>query len=249
VPARFIVIPAVAIAAVSCWASNLPECVVAIDVGHEESAPGAISARGVSEYTFNRDVAGLLLEGLSKNGMKGSFIVEAPGDRPSLADRTKAAERRNANFFISIHHDSVQPSYLVKWKYENVERLYSDRFSGFSLFVSKQGRTSEENLALARAIGTQLLKLGFHPSLHHAEKIKGESRELLDPKRGIFAFDDLIVLKTASMPAVLIECGVIVNRDEELRLRDRARQDRFVAAVVAGVSHRCAARGRTVSKH
>ncbi|HEY6345852.1 MAG TPA: N-acetylmuramoyl-L-alanine amidase [Bryobacteraceae bacterium] len=232
---------AAATTALGCWASNSPTCIVAIDVGHSESAPGAISARGVSEYTFNREVAGLLLERLKKAGMEESFIVEAPGDQLSLAERTKVADRRNASFFLSIHHDSVQPSYLVTWKYENVERLYSDRFRGFSLFISKQGPRSAENLALARSIGTQLLNLGFQPSLHHAEKIRGESRELLDRRRGIFAFDDLIVLKTATMPAVLIECGVIVNRDEELRLRDQARQDRFVTAVVTGISKRCAA--------
>jgi N-acetylmuramoyl-L-alanine amidase len=248
-PARSVVMAAVAIATVSCWGSNSPKCVVAIDVGHSESAPGAISARGVSEYSFNRQIARLLLERLKETQMEGSFIIEAPEDRRSLAERTEAAERRNADFFISIHHDSVQPFYLATWKYENVERRYSDRFSGFSLFVSKQGPNSAANLALAQSIGTQLLNAGFHPSLHHTEKIKGESRELLDPKRGIFAFDNLIVLKTAMMPAALLECGVIVNRDEELRLRDRAYQDRMVAAVVAGISRQCGAGGHRTSKH
>lgn len=242
--ARLGTTPAVAIAAVCCWASTSPKCVVAIDVGHSESAPGAISARGVSEYTFNRNVAGLLVDRLRKTGVEGAFVVDAPGERVSLAERTKIAEKRNASFFVSIHHDSVQPSYLVAWKYDNHDRLYSDRFSGFSLFISKHAPTSAQNLALARSIGTQLLNAGFHPSPHHAERIKGESRELLDARRGIYAFDDLIVLKTATMPAVLIECGVIVNRREELRLRDRARQDRLVAAVAAAISKRCAVRAR-----
>jgi N-acetylmuramoyl-L-alanine amidase len=200
----------------------------------------------VSEYTFNRQFAGLLLERLKETGMKGSFIIEAPGEPLSLAARTKAAARHNAEFFISIHHDSVQPIYLATWKYQNVERLYSDRFSGFSLFVPKHHPKSAENLALAQSIGTQLLRAGFHPSLHHAEAIKGEERELLDPKRGIFAFDDLVVLKTATMPAVLLECGMIVNRDEELRLRDRAFQDRMVGAVVGGISEQC---GHRTSQH
>jgi N-acetylmuramoyl-L-alanine amidase len=193
----------------------------------------------VSEYSFNHNIAELLRQKLQMIGMEGAFIVEAQGNGRSLGDRTKAAASRNADFFISIHHDSVQPSYLNTWTYQGVERPYSDRFSGFSLFVSMQGPKSAENLALAQSIGTRLLNAGFHPSLHHAEKIKGESRELLDQKLGIYAFNDLIVLKTATMPAVLLECGVIVNRDEELRLRDRAYRDRLVAAVVAGISQRC----------
>lgn len=33
------------------------------------------------------------------------------------------------------------------------------------------------------------------PSLHHAEPIHGENRELLDTTLGIYRFDDLTVLK------------------------------------------------------
>lgn len=238
------VVLAVAIAALPFRQADIQQCVVAVDIGHSKSQPGAVSARGVSEYTFNRNIARLLLAEVHKRGMKGSFIVETPSDRRLLGDRTKAAERRGADFFISIHHDSVQPSYLTTWKYEGVERRYSDRFSGFSLFVSNEGRNAVANVALARSIGTQLLNAGLHASLHHAEKIKGEGRELIGREQGIYAFDDLIVLKTATMPAVLLECGVIVNRDEELRLQNRAYQDRLVSAVATGIMQQCAADSR-----
>jgi hypothetical protein len=56
---------------------------------------------------------------------------------------------------------------------------------------------------------------------HHAEPIKGENRELVNPELGIYRFDDLIVLKSAAMPAALLECGVIVNRSEESRAANR----------------------------
>ena len=176
--------------------------------------------------------------------MPGAFVIEAPGENVALAERTNIARARAAGFLISIHHDSVQPSYLNSWQHDGVERRYSDQFSGFSLFVARRHSNYARNLALARAIGSQLLSEGFHPTLHHAEKIKGESRELIDRERGIYAFDDLIILRTATMPAVLLECGVIVNRDEEKRLQDRAYQSRLVAAVAAAINQQCAARRR-----
>lgn len=83
------------------------------------------------------------------------------------------------------------------------------------------------------------MNVGFTPSLHHAEKISGEGRELLDPKKGIYVFDDLVVLKTAAMPAVLLECGIIVNRQEELRLDSPEYQDKMVMAVTAGIKKAC----------
>ena len=52
---------------------------------------------------------------------------------------------------------------------------------------------------------------GEKPSLYHAEPIAGENRPLLDRRLGVHRFDGLAVLKTATMPAVLVEAGVIVN--------------------------------------
>jgi hypothetical protein len=77
------------------------------------------------------------------------------------------------------------------------------------------------------------------PSLHHAEKIPGESREPLDEKLGIYRFDDLVVLKSARMPAVLFEAGVIVNRNEELLLRSATHQKKLASALAGAVADFC----------
>jgi N-acetylmuramoyl-L-alanine amidase len=221
---------------------ELRPCLVAIDVGHSEVAPGAVSSRGVGEFFLNCNVARLLLEKVRTDGASEAFIIENEGDYLSLRQRAEAANLRHADFLISIHHDSVQTRYLSTWTYRGAKRRYCDRFHGFSLFVSTQNARPEESLEFAKSIGSHLLESGFSPTLHHAEKISGENRELMDRERGIYVFDDLVVLKAAAMPAVLLECGVIVNRDEEARLGDRAYQGRLVAAVAAAIKHVCANR-------
>jgi N-acetylmuramoyl-L-alanine amidase len=58
---------------------------------------------------------------------------------------------------------------------------------------------------------------------------------LLDQRLGIHRFDDLIVLKTAPMPAVLVEAGVIANPGEETRLRNPATIARIAQAISKGI--------------
>jgi N-acetylmuramoyl-L-alanine amidase len=73
-----------------------------------------------------------------------------------------------------------------------------------------------------------LLDAGLTPTLHHVAQ---ENRPILDRTKGIYAFDDLVVLKTAKMPALLLECGVIVNRAEEEKLDNAVYRERLIEAI------------------
>lgn len=208
---------------------------IAIDVGHTLSQPGATSARGVAEFVFNRTLAVEIGAALKARGRSG-FLVGAEGGMERLTNRTAAAS--SASFFLSVHHDSVQPHYLSTWEHEGVQMNYSDRFSGYSLFVSRKNPALAASIACASAIGASLRSAGFRPSLYHAERIAGEAKAFADKENGVHFYDNLIVLKSARSPAVLFEAGVIVNRDEELELRSEERRLRMADAVAAGLA-RC----------
>ena len=212
---------------------------VAIDVGHTLAAPGATSARGVSEFTFNqalaRDAAGLL----TAAGQRVVVIGES-GAPLALLDRTRIARAEGAALFVSFHHDSVQPHYLEAWTVDGRARIYSDRFSGFSVFTSALNPRAAESERLAAGIGQAMVAMGFKPSLHHAEPITNEGRPVLDAAIGLYRFDGLAVLRTASMPAALLEAGIIVNRADELRLMDPAIRHRIAQAAATAITRFCA---------
>ena len=189
------------------------EFTVAIDIGHSEKRPGAISARGVSEYHFNKVLANKVFENLADHGIN-AFIVDSDKEL-TLKMRTKIAAKKKADLFISIHADSVKPKYLKTWEYNDEKLQYSDKFSGYSIFIS---RKHKESGILAVILGQALREALLRPTYHHAEKIKGENRKLLNRELGIYEFGKLVVLKTATMPALLFEMGIIVNRDEEKKL-------------------------------
>ena len=85
---------------------------VAVDVGHTLAEPGAVSARGRSEFEFSRELAELLVLALRARDVTVREVNFA-GTIGSLAERPEQA--RGSDFFISIHHDSIAPEYLQFW--------------------------------------------------------------------------------------------------------------------------------------
>ena len=212
--------------------------VVAIDVGHFIEEPGATSARGRPELDFNRELSVEIESAARRRGLK-TMLIGYDGFMSQLTARTAAA--RDADFFLAVHHDSVQPQFLESWEFDRVERPFSDLHSGFSLFVSRKNGALRRSVACASAIGEALRGAGFSPSLYHAEPIPGENKPFADKPNGVHYYDNLIVLKTARTPAVLLEAGVILNRDEEMRMRSQGVQKRIANAVGLGLE-RCLAK-------
>ena len=207
---------------------------IAIDVGHHLKNPGVISARGVAEFQYNLQLAQEIEAALRRAGHK-TLLIGEDGRAEDLASRAPRAN--GMDLFISIHHDSVQPRFIDTWEYEGEKRNFSDRYSGFSLFVSRLHPDVAASLQCASAIGAALRQSGFAASRYHADPIPGENRPFADEENGVHYFDNLAVLKTARVPALLFEAGVIVNRDEELRMRDSAVRRRIAGAIVAAVGN------------
>lgn len=221
-------------------AAQPQKCRVAIDIGHSLRDPGAISARGVPEYRFNYRMAQLLLARLRQDSLfREAFLVNETGAAIPLASRPAIAAARGASIFLSIHHDSVYPEQLSTWFYQGKAMDVCDLFSGHSLFFSHKNGDPAASLQLARSIGSALRQAGLRPTLHHAGR---GNKVLVDRERGIYAFDNLAVLKHADMPAVLLECGIIKNSQEEVKLCDPGYQQRLVEAVYAALRAYCAAR-------
>jgi N-acetylmuramoyl-L-alanine amidase len=51
---------------------------IALDIGHSVKRPGAYSARGVGEYSFNKTIAEALLRSLKKSGEVEPFNSITP---------------------------------------------------------------------------------------------------------------------------------------------------------------------------
>jgi N-acetylmuramoyl-L-alanine amidase len=159
--------------------------------------------------------------------------------KPQLIQRSVRANTLQVDLFVSVHHDDVQPKYYSSWQYNGKTLHFSDKFSGFSLFMSYINAYPAKSLRFAQLVGAELMARGMHFTTHHAENISGERRQLIDPERGVYRYDQLIVLKNTKAPSVLIEAGVIVNRAEEVLLTSPERQELFSKAVLAAANQFC----------
>jgi N-acetylmuramoyl-L-alanine amidase len=217
---------------------------VIVDVGHTARNPGARSARGFYEYDFNLRLAKEIQQGLLESGFARSvLLVTAEWRRVGLFQRTAKANSLPADLFLSIHHDSVPDRFMENWEYEGVAQHFSDRFKGHSLFVSYDNGDVRGSLLFGRLLGLQLKARGLQYTPHYVEKFMGHRRrELVDAEAGVYRYDQLIVLKSAHMPAVLLEAGSIINRDEELLMGNPERRARISAAVTDAVTAFCALR-------
>lgn len=210
---------------------------VAVDVGHTLAAPGAISARGRSEFEFNLDLARQVVTALQAHGLR-TILINADGQIVSLAARPAAAAAAGADFLLSIHHDSVNESELQHWEWEGYPATWSDAWQGHSMFVSTRNPALERSLLCGSTMGARLQRLGFVPTPKNARR-----RAYADAVHAVHYYENLVVLYRAQQPALLFEAGVIKHRDEELLLRDPARQARMADGMATGIAA-CLSAGR-----
>ena len=228
---------------------------VVIDVGHAIDAPGALSARGMTEYAFNLQLAQNIKQALIDAGFaKTELLITNKKPPLGLFTRVEAANRTAADLFLSIHHDSVPDNLTKTWQYNGEDQGYNDDYPGYAIFISKGNGDPKGSLEFAHLLGKALQARGLQFTPHYTLKLMGSHRrELLDADGGVYRFDQLVVLRHTRMPAALLEAGSIVNRQEELELATPKRRAATSAAVVAAVGDFCASRAHSktepVAKH
>ena len=214
---------------------------IVLDVGHTAESEGAISARNVSEFVFNLRLAKRIEEKLKAEGFAETRLLLTEGKaRRSLVRRVDTANNLRADLLLSIHHDSVPNKFLEDWEFEGKKSRFSDRFSGYSVFVSRNNPDFKTSFAFAELIGKEMKAQGLDYAQQYSQPIMGRhQRPLLNRETGVYRYDELIVLRKTRMAAVLLEAGSIINRDEELKMSSPERRDIISSGVTAAVKEFC----------
>jgi len=219
----------------AAWAADAKKPVIVLDPGHSPPTGGALSIRGVYEVEYNDRFAAGLAIALQKAGFH-VVLTRQPDQAASLQERSALANRLKPDLFLALHHDSAQLVHLEPLHVNGVATYRTkEEIAGYSLFVSRENAQFNRSWLFAQQLGKNLLSLGRPPTLHHAEHIAGENRELLDKKLGIYRFDRLAVLRKTEAPAVLLELGVIVDQDDDAYVSNPTNQETMIQAIVTAI--------------
>lgn len=221
-----------------CWVL-VPLCAPAVaqpadillDPGHGPRRYGATSCSGGREYAYNNALAATVRDYLAARGIAAD-LTRAPEQDISLAARAALSQGRR--LLISLHHDSAQEQFITPIN----GHPCSEKARGYSIFVSRKNPCADASVDVALRLGHTLRAMGLVPSTHHAEPIAGENRQPVSLELGVYYHDDLVVLKQARCPALLLEAAVIIHPEDDALARDVRYQQLFgqaLALVIAGL--------------
>ena len=99
------------------------------------------------------------------------------------------------------------------------------------------------SLLFAELVAKEMKAQGLEYAHQYTQPIMGHYQHpLLNKETGVYSYDQLVVLRTNRIPAVLLEAGSIINRDEELKMISPERQDIIAGGVTAAVKEFCDSR-------
>jgi len=217
--------------------------VIVIDPGHGGKDSGAVG-NGYMEKEIVLQVSLELSEQLREMGYT-VYMTRANDTFIELKDRTKFANDKLADLFLSVHANAIPKGADVNAAY-GIETYYlSPGRSERAMRVA--ALENQEDMSGMGAYG----KLSFLNVLN-SEKIIASNKLAIDIQKGVLSSlrkqfpnvkDNGVreapfwVLVGAQMPAILLETGYISNPEESSRIADRKYQKWMVDGMIDGVKH------------
>ncbi len=219
---------------------------VVIDPGHGGKDPGAIGPGGIKEKDIVLAVGIDLKKQLEKAGLKVFMTREKDVFIP-LSERTKFANDKKADLFVSLHINAVPGSQKRK-----------DQTKGYKIYFLSQAKNDDDKLVAMRE--NAVIELEDKPQNYSAlqnvlidiagnEYLK-QSQELCITMDQVFGTKlskvrklhlgvgqaNFWVLNGAYMPSVLVELGFISNSAEEKILNDKKNQSQMASALYEAIT-------------
>ncbi len=217
--------------------------VIVIDAGHGGKDPGAVGPRKIYEKNIVLNITRYLKNDLVKKGFK-VYLTRSSDRFVKLPNRTKYANKKNADMFISIHANAVA-------------KKRADQAHGIETYFLSPARSERAKRVAALENKGDMSNMGWSSknsllTILNQSKITASNKMAIDiQKHMLFSlrnkygkkaiFDGGVregpfwVLVGAQMPSVLIEVGYISHPSEGRRISTKTYQKIIAQGISDGV--------------
>lgn len=215
---------------------------VVIDAGHGGVDPGATSVTGLVEKKLALDYARELRRQLEASGRFRVVLTRDSDIFLALRDRIDIAHKANGDLFVSLHANNHE----------------SRKIKGFSVYTLSEKSSDAEARSLAakenkadiiagfdltqqtEVVRDILIDLAQRESKNQGNQFATTVIDEVGQVAGLLGnphrYAGFAVLKSPTIPSVLIEIGYLSNRAEEKRLRDPAYREKLMQALARSIS-------------
>ena len=221
---------------------------IVIDPGHGGHDPGAVGLRGLYEKNVVLDIALKLKKILSSDPLNEVFLTRETDVFIPLEERTVIANKKNADFFVSIHANASPgrqargiETYLLNWTDNEEANKVAARENAISLKKMKamNRKMQMDDLDMIKSDllrqnkRDESIKLAHYIQKSMVSTLDNGNKDTLDlgVKQALF-----YVLFGARMPSVLVEVSFISNPEEEKLLSKDSYKKQIAEAIAEGLN-------------
>lgn len=215
--------------------------VIVLDPGHGGKDPGAVGYKKYREKIVVMQITSKLKSILKSRGYK-VYTTRDNDKFIKLSNRTKFANRKNADIFISIHANAVAKKnadkvhgiecyFLSKSRSERAKRVAAKENSADMSDMNFYGKKSFLNtLSSHNIVASNKLAIDLQRGMLSSVKKSYKSVKDGGVREGPFW-----VLVGAQMPSVLVEVGFITHPREAKRLVSSKYQEKLAVGLANGI--------------
>ncbi len=214
---------------------------IVIDPGHGGKDPGAIGKMSLREKDITLDISKRLKRHLEDACIDVS-LTRSDDRFVSLWRRADIANKKDADFFISIHANAARSRhakgfevfYLSEAVDDNARAIAAAENAFLKYEKSSFGYTKPSN-SLEATLWDICYSENRRESIELAKCVTRAAHDQLKARDRGQKGARFYVLKGAKMPSVLIEVGFISNQQEAEKLKDSFYREKVARAIAKGV--------------
>ncbi len=213
---------------------------IVIDAGHGGVDPGAISITGAQEKDITLAFAKTLADTLKRSGRYRVMLTRDRDIFLPLAERYAKAERVKADLFISLHANIHSNKSIKGASVFTLSESGADSDSDAAALAAKEngadavaGAASVDQVA--HILGDLMRRETMNLSKNYANRLVGELGKETTLLRNTHRFAGFRVLKSPTVPSILLEIGYLSNRSEERLLRSKQHRKKVAKAILSAL--------------